>query len=186
MRRDQEQRQQRQATYLVIILVALAIAAGRIATVTSKEGDTAFLSANDRSRWCTVATLVERGTFVIDEQIQIPGKKMKNRRPWATIDKVRHLGSDGKQHFYSSKPPLFPSLVAVVYKVVNMFSGMTLTDEPIYVARIILMLVNLPLLALFYWATIDSIDRVCQSDWCGSSRPAAPVLEPCCCRSRSH
>ncbi len=154
-----------QATIRVIILVALAITAGRIATVTSKEGDTAFLSANDRSRWCTVASLVERGTYVIDEQIKITDKKMKNRRPWATIDKVRHLGSDGEQHYYSSKPPLLPTLVAGVYWVVNLCTGMRLTDQPIYVARLILALVNLPLLAVFYWATINAISRVCRHQW---------------------
>ena len=70
----------------------------------------------------------------IDEQIKITDKKMVNRHPWGTIDKVRHLGSDGKQHDYSSKPPLFPTLVAGVYKVVNLAPGMTLTDQPIYVA----------------------------------------------------
>ncbi len=165
MHKDEQNRKKRRERYHLIMIVALAIAAGRIATVSSEEGDTAFLSANDRSRWCTVATLVERGTYVIDEQIKITDKKMVNRHPWGTIDKVRHLGSDGKQHYYSSKPPLYPTLVAVVYKVVNLASGMTLTDQPIYVARIILMLVNLPLLALFYWATISSIDRICRSEW---------------------
>lgn len=157
--------QKHQSALRMMMLVALAIAAGRIATVTSKDGTTAFLSANDRSRWCTIATLVERGTYVIDAQIEIADEKMKNRRPWATIDKVRHLGSDGQQHYYSSKPPLFPTLVAGVYKVVNLVTGMTLTDQPVYVARIILALVNLPLLGIFYWATIESIRRVCRHRW---------------------
>ncbi len=176
MRKDQENHKQRQSTFHVMMLVALAITAGRIATVSSKEGDTAFLSANDRSRWCTVAALVEHGTYVIDEQIKITGKKMTNRRPWATIDKVRHVGRDGTQHYYSSKPPLFPTLVAVVYKLVNLLSGMTLTDQPIYVARLILALVNLPLLAIFYWATIDSITRVCRSESAQTGRGAEHLL----------
>ena len=49
-------------------------------------------SANDRSRWCTVWSLVERGTFQIDEIRQRPG--------WDTIDMV-HVDD----HFYSTKPP---------------------------------------------------------------------------------
>lgn len=159
-------RNSRRSTYHMIIIVALAIAAGRIAVVTSKEGDTPFLSANDRSRWCTVASLVERGTYEIDAQINdVFYAENDRRRPWNTIDKVRHLGRDGKQHDYSSKPPLFPTMVAGVYKLVNMFSGMTLSGQPTFVARIVLALVNLPLLALFFYATIYSIERLCRSDW---------------------
>ncbi len=149
----------------MLVLIALAIAAGRIAVVTSKEGDTAFLSANDRSRWCTVAALVEHGTYAIDEQIEIADAIKRHHHPWGTIDKVRHLGRDGKQHHYSSKPPLFPTMVAGVYLVVNLMSGMTLTDQPIYVTRIVLALVNLPLLAIFLLATIRSIERVCHRPW---------------------
>ena len=67
--------------YHLVIVVALAIAAGRIAVVRSSEGDTAFLSANDRSRWSTVASLVERGTYVLDEQIAITNPIRRNRRP---------------------------------------------------------------------------------------------------------
>ncbi|MFK8114365.1 MAG: hypothetical protein AB8B91_19340, partial [Rubripirellula sp.] len=146
----------RRTMYHTLIFVALAISAGRIAVVSSANGDTAFLSANDRSRWCTVASLVEHGTFAIDQQDAISDPVMRNRKPWQTIDKVRHLGSDGKQHYYSSKPPLLPVLIAGVYKGVNLVSGMTLTEQPIYAARLVLALVNLPLLGLFYFATIYS------------------------------
>jgi len=164
-------RRTRRSTYHMMIIVALAIAAGRIAVVTSKEGDTAFLSANDRSRWCTVASLVEHGTYEIDTQIKVKYDKKglltngNGRTSWQTIDKVRHLGSDGKQHYYSSKPPLFPTMVAGVYKLVTMVWGMTLTDEPLYVTRIILALINLPLLAIFLYGTIGSIDGICRSEW---------------------
>ena len=134
LRYDVEQ-QRRITFYRMLILVAITVAAGRIASVTSKEGDTAFLSANDRSRWCTVAALVEDGTYEIDRLISI--RNDKGRRPWYTIDMVRHRGADGEFHHYSSKPPLFPTLVAGVYAVVGKASGMTLTDQPIYLTRII-------------------------------------------------
>ncbi|MGB0596992.1 MAG: hypothetical protein ACPGLY_09895 [Rubripirellula sp.] len=146
----------------LFIVIALAIAAGRIAVVSSKEGDTAFLSANDRSRWATVASLVEHRTYAIDQQVAISDPIKRNRRPWNSIDKVRHLGRDGKQHFYSSKPPLLPTMIAGIYAVVHAITGMTLTDQPIYLARILLALVNLPLLAMFLVATIVSIDRICK------------------------
>ena len=64
--------------------------------------------ANDRSRWCTVWSLVEKGRYSIDEC------------PWSTIDKVlrddphaeRAPGQPVPRHFYSSKPALLPTLVA--------------------------------------------------------------------------
>ena len=121
--------------YHLMIVLALALTAGRISVVTSREGDTAFLSANDRSRWATVASLVERGTYEIDQQISITNPIHRNRRPWNSIDKVKHLGKDGKQHFYSSKPPLLATVVAAIYWAVYQVTGMTLTQQPLYVPR---------------------------------------------------
>lgn len=155
----------RRSAYLIFALIALALTAGRISVVTGRDGKTAFLSANDRSRWCTVASLVEHGTYAIDSQIEIFDPIRRHIHPWQTIDKVRHLGPDGKQHYYSSKPPLFPTVVAGIYKVVNLMTGMTLTDQPIYLTRILLALVNLPLLALFFFATIACIERIGTDDW---------------------
>ncbi|HEX3599330.1 MAG TPA: hypothetical protein VHU84_04270, partial [Lacipirellulaceae bacterium] len=57
-----------------------------------------FLSANDRSRWLTIRSLVERGTYEIDA--------IRAEPTWDSIDVVAHTGRDGEQHFYSSKPPL--------------------------------------------------------------------------------
>lgn len=152
------------SVYVILILVTLSIASGRIATVISREGDTAFLSANDRSRWCTIAALVENGTYEIDPFLQRRGAK-QNRRPWYTIDLVRHVGSDGELHYYSSKPPLLPTIYAGVYWCVTRTMGMWLSDFPIYVGRIVLWLVNIPTLALFLIATIAAIDRVSTGAW---------------------
>ena len=48
----------------------------------------------------------------------------KRRLRFRTIDKVHHDG-----HFYSSKPPLFPTLVAGVYAGVRAVTGWNLVDE---------------------------------------------------------
>tara|TARA_R110002049_G_scaffold305056_1_gene500983 strand:- start:20323 stop:21945 length:1623 start_codon:yes stop_codon:yes gene_type:complete len=159
---DVEQ-QRRMAFYRMLILIAVMIAAGRIASVLSREGDTAFQSANDRSRWCTIASLVEHGTYEIDQQIAIRGER--NRQPWNTIDKVRHRGADGQLHYYSSKPPLYTTLLAGIYAVVERASGMTMTDQPIYVPRIMLALVNLPMYAVMCWFTILVIERLGVGEW---------------------
>ena len=80
--------------WLIIVLGASVLLANLLAA-------RPLLSANDRSRWATVWSLVERGTFQIDEIDQVPG--------WSTIDKVQHEG-----HLYSSKPPLLSTLAAGV------------------------------------------------------------------------
>lgn len=147
----------------VLILVALAIATSRIAVVSSREGDTAFLSANDRSRWCTIAALVEDGTYVIDRQISITNEQ--RRRPWYTIDMIRHQGADGQQHYYSSKPPLFPTMIAGLYWCLSSVTSMTLSEQPIYMARMLLFLVNIPLLAIFYCCTTAAIFSVTRDRW---------------------
>src|SRR5207244_1549533 len=47
-----------------------------------------FLSANDRSRLATARSLVEYGTYAIDDIVAQPG--------WDTIDMVKHVGRDGQ------------------------------------------------------------------------------------------
>src|SRR5688500_1763067 len=85
--------------YWILIGLAVGNMAGRILTVNSvdqnalekylKEKGNAnwkktrpFLSANDRSRWATVRSLVEHGTYAIDDIVSQPG--------WDTIDMVKH------------------------------------------------------------------------------------------------
>ena len=133
----------------ILILTAGAAQASRILSVRSGTGETPFLSANDRSRWCTVASLVERRTYEIDDWLTIKDPKTK-RQAWNTIDLVRHRGHDGKQHYYSSKPPLLSTLYAGVYWLLRAMTGTHLTNSPFYAARAILLLVNLlPLVG--YW-----------------------------------
>lgn len=150
--------------YAILIVIALSVVSGRIATVISREGDTAFLSANDRSRWCTIAALVENGTYQIDPFLQRRGAK-ENRRPWGTIDLVQHQGPDGQLHFYSSKPPLLPTIYAGVYWCLTRTVGMWLSDHPVYMGRLILWLVNIPTLLVFLLSTIGAVDRAARSDW---------------------
>ena len=123
----------------VFLLLCLAAGLGLAAILNVQP----LLSANDRSRWCTVWSLAVRGTYQIDEIIQKPG--------WDTIDKVRHEG-----HFYSTKPPLFPTLVSWIYPGVKAVTGWRFegdvedlhpdvkpTNDTKAVVRTILVLVNL-------------------------------------------
>jgi hypothetical protein len=105
----------------------IAVAAGLL-TAAVLQADP-LQSANDRSRWATVWSLAERGTYHIDE--------IDARPAWQTIDKVRHEG-----HFYSTKPPLLPTLVAGVYWTTQRITGWNLLDDTQASARTVLFIVN--------------------------------------------
>ena len=115
----------RQVTPAEWLIIALGSALLFTTTINAKP----LQSANDRSRWCTVWSLVERNTFQIDEI---------NAKPeWATIDKVRY-----KDHFYSTKPPLLSVAVAGVYKVLKVAFGLDMLEETQLTCQSILLIVN--------------------------------------------
>lgn len=74
---------------------------------------------NDRSRLASVDSLIERGTWIIDESRfhQEPGSD------YQIIDKVQ-IGD----HFYSSKPPVLPFLMAGEYWVLHNIFGYDFDD----------------------------------------------------------
>lgn len=126
---------------LAIVLLLLGLCGGLlVARLTSAEP---LGSANDRSRWCTVWSLATRGTYQIDEIIRYPG--------WDTIDKVRH-----EEHFYSTKPALYPTLLAGLYWSMQRLTGWNLLTDTHTVARWMLFWVNIvPYLVglfCFWWA----------------------------------
>jgi hypothetical protein len=94
-------------------------------------------SPNDLSRWATVYSLAERGTYKIDDT------------PWPpTIDRVLING-----HTYSSKPPLLPTLLAMEYLMLKEVSlgRLNFQDSPETVIRILVTTVNLfPLLTFLF------------------------------------
>lgn len=105
-------------------------------------------SANDRSRWCTVWSLAEKGTYQIDEAQKKPG--------WSTIDRVKH-----NDHFYSTKPPLLPWCVTQLYRGLKLITGWTLDTHLNTVTRVLLFLINIvPMtIALLLWQRLIE-DRV--------------------------
>lgn len=154
------------ATWFICILIvtALAAQAARIFSVRSSTGETPFHSANDRSRWCAVAALGGYGQFEIDPFLEIRDPKTK-RRTWYTIDLVRHRGRDGRQHYYSSKPPLLSAIHAAIYAAVRGVTGLSLMTETFTAARIVLLIANLLPLAGFWWLWARYWQRRRLSDW---------------------
>ena len=143
--------QLRWSLYLLLIAMALSSLTARIMRVESsdKKHPSPFLSANDRSRWCTIRSLVDEGTYAIDDVIfDAQGKRI---RGWHTIDLVRHAGADGQEHYYSSKPTLMPTMFAGVYWTIKQVTGATLENKTFYVARLMLLLVNVLPLGIALW-----------------------------------
>ena len=142
---DQHRRRLRWLLYGLVIAVSTGVSAANLLNVR------ALLSANDRSRWCTVWSLVERGTYQIDEIV--------DHRGWDSIDKVRHEG-----HFYSSKPPLLPTIAAGFYWGIKKCTGWDLLAETHEVARLVLFCINLlpMVVALLLLAVV--VERQARSD----------------------
>jgi len=148
--------------YWILIVVALSVASGRVLTIrnTDTRGDSPFFSANDRSRWCTVHALVDYGTYEIDQVIS-----RKSEIHWDTIDKVQHIGKDGKLHFYSSKPPLLPTLMAGKYWLLQKLTGWRIDRQPLAVVRTLLLIENVLLFGLMLWLIAAVLERLFVADW---------------------
>jgi hypothetical protein len=183
----------RRSTYTLLIAVAFAAAAGRILSVQRltdpglfrAEGEvndevgpwpakrplpTPTQSSNDRSRWATVRALVDDGTYVIgrrDPKLATDANKygdsgIVTEDGWQTVDKVLRPDT---QEFYSSKPPLLPTLVAGEYWLLKEAFGWSIVGQRWEVMRVILLTINaLPLVA-YLWLLGRLADRFGASDW---------------------
>lgn len=89
---------------------------------------TPTFGSNDRSRWATVRALVDDGTYAIgyrDDEGKDHGFVFEEY-DWFTIDKVL----DPETHrFYSSKPPLLPTLMAGQYWVLQRLFGWHIAEQ---------------------------------------------------------
>ncbi len=150
------------AIYWLLIVLALTPVAWRTSHVINHgvAGDSPMFSANDRSRWCQVASLVEHGEWEIDRVINLRGEVQ-----WDTIDKVRHLGRDGQFHFYSSKPPLLSTIIAGEYLLLKYVTGWELTREPLPVVRTLLTINHVICLAILMALLASFLEPMFVSDW---------------------
>jgi hypothetical protein len=182
------------------IVVALAIAVGRVLTVervykpilTRAPGEvsspyppwpekrpmpTPLLGSNDRSRWCTIRALVDEGTYIIGHRD--PAKATPQNRygdngivfedGWTSVDKVLRPGPpDEPQEFFSSKPPLLPTLLAGEYWLLKHAFGWSLVgDAPTrwWVVRVVLLTVNVLPLAIYLILLERLVGWLGTSDW---------------------
>jgi hypothetical protein len=160
------------SVYWLLIVLALTPVAWRTATVINPatRGESPFFSANDRSRWCSVAALVELGTWEIDRVIDgslaaQAGVPESSAIQWDTIDKVVHRGREGRIHAYSSKPPVLSAMVAAEYWLLNKITGWKLSREPLPVVRTLLTFNHVLGLGLMLVLLASLLEPMLLADW---------------------
>jgi hypothetical protein len=126
---------------------------------------------NDRSRWDTVRALVENGTYVIghrdgfDPDTGTPiDQGIAFEDGWKTIDKVKNPATDD---YYSSKPPLLPTLVAGEYWLFFRGLGWSITDEQHRweIVPVILLTFNALPWAIALWLLARLLEQHGTTDW---------------------
>jgi hypothetical protein len=150
---------------LVLVVVAAVVQLVRIFTVAATpHGETPFLSANDRSRWCTIASLTEDRSFVIDRFLDLRDSSNKFRT-WYSIDMVRKTEADGSEHYYSSKPPLLSVMYAAVCSPIASLWNRRLSDAPLEVGRTLLVVTQWLPMTLFWIGCWIWILRCVNDSW---------------------
>jgi hypothetical protein len=148
---------------------------------------------NDRSRWDTVRALVDNGTFVIghrDRHVALASAALPlaaegpfqtaalftagyqariksdvgiiTEDGWRTIDKVKRPDTDD---FYSSKPPLLPTLAAGEYWLLKHLCGWSITSDRWQVMRTILLTINALPFLIYLLLLGGLLERVGTTDW---------------------
>lgn len=212
--------QAQKAVCWLLILLAGMMAAGRLASVTQLYDPTLFraadevnskrawitkrptpvvtLSSNDRSRWLTVRSLLENGTYVIgtrdknifhasaasllgitqpgiNQPFAIPALLLAGKQAriasdkgllfedgWNSIDRV--LKPDTLE-FYSSKPPLFPTMLAGWTWTLEKITGWTLREQPAAVIRTTLFFLNIVPFVIYLGLLSSIIFQLTESGW---------------------
>jgi hypothetical protein len=133
-------------------------------------------SSNDRARWATVRALVDgpghesvsryavgrRDPALVSETNKYGDTGIIFLNGWGTVDRVLH---PERQEFYSSKPPLLPTVLAGEYWLLQKMFGWTLQRQPWEVVRTILFTVNWLPLVVYLWLLSRLIDRLGTTDW---------------------
>lgn len=149
----------RRSVYLILILIAFGMISGHIVGVervyqprlgwpSKPPAAMATHADNDRSRWATIRALVERQNYTIgwrgyysEDRTKFLDEGQITESGWGTIDKVLNPVPEWKndnpqpndileaKFYYSSKPPLLPTILAGEYWVLNKLFGWKLSDE---------------------------------------------------------
>ena len=78
---------------------------------------------------------------------------------------VKHVGRDGQEHLYSSKPPLLATLMAGPYWLVHKTTGATLATHPYEIGRGMLVLWNVDSAGHLFLSWRSLAERFGTTDW---------------------
>lgn len=143
---------------------------------------TTMMSSNDRSRWATVQALVDEGTYAIGKRIYEDAARPKEYKDvgiaapgtaYDTLDKVlrplsdveRTKGGYKEKEFYSSKPPLYATLLAGEYWVLKKSLGWSIVSDRWLVMSTILLTVNVLPFAIYLVLLSRLMDAVGKTDF---------------------
>ncbi|MGL6097404.1 MAG: hypothetical protein ACRC7O_16595, partial [Fimbriiglobus sp.] len=117
-----------------------------------RPSPTPTFSSNDRSRWATIRALAEQGTYAIGKRENPTAATgytdtgIVFEDGFQSIDKIMNPET-GK--FYSSKPPLMPTVLAAEYWLLRQAFGWSLDRDRWWVVAVILLTVNVLPFAMY-------------------------------------
>jgi hypothetical protein len=121
---------------------------------TTRPEPSPMFGSNDRSRWATIRALVEDGTYVVGRRTNLAAKEppfgdtgiVFDNKDYETLDKVMNPDTG---EFYSSKPPLFATLLAGEYWVLKHLFGWSIDRDRWWVVCFMLLTVNVLPFAIY-------------------------------------
>jgi len=120
---------------------------GACALVFAAAGAKPFASSwNDGSRLASVESLVERGTFCIDDSVFHPPERARGALPYEPSNPALHTGTldklliDGR--WYSDKPPLVSLPLAAAYRALMACGAPSPSERPDVFAWVITVLLS--------------------------------------------
>jgi len=128
-----------------------------------------FYSSNDKSRWATIRNLVDRGTYVVGQRGNLAATEppfndtgVIFEPEYQSLDKVMNPDTG---EFYSSKPPLFSTVLAGEYWLLKQAFGWDMVRDRWPVTCTILVTVNVLPFAAYLWVLANLIDRFGRTDF---------------------
>lgn len=130
------------------------------------------LGVNDRSRWLTVRSLVDDGTYAIGRREIDPlsgrywDRGAMTEEGWYTMDKILVPGpGKGDGTFYSSKPPFLPTIVAGLYWLLRHALHWSITAQRWQVIPTILLMLNWLPFVVYLTLLARLVERFGTTDW---------------------
>jgi hypothetical protein len=138
-----------------------------------------MFSSNDKSRWATVRSLVDDGTYVIGKRRFPDGGNPKVYRDegiiaepqYRSLDVIqRPLGPDDagrsvEKEYYSTKPPLYATILAGEYWLLKKAFGWSIVKDRWLVIPAILLTVNVLPFAIYLLLLARLIDATGKTDF---------------------